>query len=74
MFPTSILAAFPASKPPQRLLILSIDNTTICYVLAAVQSHVVGIYMLHSVLSGCGAPELLSQLDDAVSDTMGEPR
>lgn len=39
---------------------------------AAVQSHVVGVYALHSALGGCGAPQLLAQLDDAISDTMRE--
>jgi hypothetical protein len=36
-----------------------------------VQAHVLAIYTLHSSLGGCGAPELLAQLDDALSDTMG---
>lgn len=38
----------------------------------AVQSQVVGMYVLHAGLSDCGLPQLLSNLDDAISDTMGE--
>lgn len=38
----------------------------------AVQSQVVGLYALHSSMRGCGAPHLLEQLDDAVSDTLRE--
>lgn len=38
--------------------------------LETVQSHVVGVYALHASLGACGAPQLLAQLDDAISDTM----
>jgi hypothetical protein len=30
------------------------------------------MYMLHSSMGSCGAPQLLVQLDDAISDAMGE--
>lgn len=45
-----------------------------CLLASAVQSHVVGVYALHASLGACGAPQLLAQLDDAVSDTMREWR
>ncbi|WIA21710.1 hypothetical protein OEZ85_000876 [Tetradesmus obliquus] len=38
--------------------------------LEAVQSQVLGMYVLHSSMSSCGAPQLLVQLDDAISDAM----
>lgn len=36
----------------------------------AVQSQVVGVYALHTALGGTEAVQLLSQLDDVMSDTM----
>jgi hypothetical protein len=30
------------------------------------------MYVLHSSMGSCGAPQLLVQLDDAISDAMGE--
>ncbi|KAF8059725.1 PAP15 [Scenedesmus sp. PABB004] len=36
----------------------------------AVQSQVVAAYVLHAGLAACGAPALLRELDDALSDTM----
>jgi hypothetical protein len=54
-------------------LLLCVSCCRCCCVLApAVQSHVVGVYALHASLGACGAPQLLAQLDDAVSDTMRE--
>jgi hypothetical protein len=40
--------------------------------LLPVQSQVLGMYVLHGSMGSCGAPELLAQLDDAISDAMGE--
>jgi hypothetical protein len=40
--------------------------------LPLVQSQVLGMYVLHSSMGSCGAPQLLVQLDDAISDAMGE--
>jgi hypothetical protein len=39
-----------------------------------VQSQVLGMYVLQGSMSSCGAPQLLMQLDDAISDAMGETR